>query len=59
MSLLIRDLINLNGPSSWNLAGRIPASGTSFGCSVRIFLPFAEHRVPNLCLYIGTFHFNY
>ena len=28
------DLTNLDGPSSWNLAERIPAPGTSFGRSV-------------------------
>ena len=28
------DLTNLDGPSSWNLAGGIPASGTNFRRSV-------------------------
>ena len=45
-------LINLDGPSSWNLAGRIPASVANFGCLVRVFLSYVKYRVPNLCLFI-------
>ena len=35
------DLTNLDGPSSWNLAGGIPAPGTSFGHSVMVFFLFS------------------
>ena len=53
-------LNNLDDPSSWNLAERILTPVISFFTLSPSF-PFAEFRVPNLCLfihfYIETFHF--
>ena len=50
-------------PSSWNLAGRIQAPGTSFRRSIRVFFSSAKYRIPNQCLlsflHIKILAFNY